>query len=302
MTILQLKYVIALANAKSMREAASRMYISQPALSSTIRELEEELNIQIFERNNKGISITAEGSELLSYAKQAVSQYQIIEDRYIAKWKDKRRFSVSMQHYVFALHAFINTIKQYDDSKYSYAVNETKTDDVLNDVRNMKSEIGIISFSQSNEKVLRKLFRDYQLSFTPIMTRDTYAYLWKTHPLAYKEELSLEDLVDYPCISFDQNSESEYYLTEEALSDYDFKKHIKSNDRATTAELMASLDGYSIGTGNMTESIALMDGFVCIKLKEEDPLTIGYIVRTNHELSDIGNTYIEELLKYVEPA
>ena len=302
MTILQLKYVIALANAKSMREAASRLFISQPALSSTIRELEEELNIQIFERNNKGISITAEGLELLTYAKQAVSQYEVIEDRYIAKWKDKKRFSVSMLHYVFALHAFINTIKQYDAEKYSYSVNETKTDDVLNDVRNMKSEIGIISFSQSSENVIRKLFREYQLSFTPIMTRNTYAYLWKTHPLADREELSVEELEDYPCISFDQNSENEYYLTEEALSDYDFKKHIKSNDRATTAELMASLNGYSIGTGNMTESVALRDDFVCIKLKEEDPLTIGYIVRLNHELSDIGQTYIEELRKYIEPA
>lgn len=300
MTILQLKYVIALANAKSMREAASRLYISQPALSSTIRELEEELNIQIFDRNNKGVNITAEGLELLTYAKQAVSQYEVIEDRYIARWKDKKRFSVSMQHYVFALHAFINTIKKYDETKYSYSVNETKTDDVLNDVKNMKSEIGIISYSESNEKVIKKLFREYQLSFTPIMTRSTYAYLWKSHPLADREELSLEELEDYPCISFDQNSESEYYLTEEALSDYDFKKLIKSNDRATTAELMASLNGYSIGTGNMTESIALRDDFVCIKLKEEDPLTIGYIVRSSHEISDIGNTYIEELLKYKE--
>lgn len=302
MTILQLKYVIALANAKSMREAASRLYISQPALSSTIRELEEELNVQIFERNNKGVNITAEGLELLTYAKQAVSQYEVIEDRYIAKWKDKKRFSVSMQHYVFALHAFIKTIKQYDETKYAYSVNETKTDDVLNDVRNMKSEIGIISYSESNEKVIKKLFREYQLTFVPIMTRNTYAYLWKTHPLANKEELSLSELEEYPCISFDQNSESEYYLTEEALSDYDFKKLIKSNDRATTAELMASLNGYSIGTGNMTESIALKDEFVCIKLKEEDPLTIGYIVRSNHEVSDIGTTYIEELLKYKELA
>ena len=300
MTILQLKYVIALANAKSMREAASRLYVSQPALSATIRELEEELNIKIFDRNNKGIIITAEGLELLTYAKQAVSQYEVIEDRYIAKWKDKKRFSVSMQHYVFALHAFINTIKKYDEKKFSYSVNETRTDDVLNDVKNMKSEIGIISFSESNENVIKKLFREYQLTFTPIMVRSTYAYLWKTHPLADRDELSLEDLEDYPCISFDQNSESEYYLTEEALSDYDFKKHIKSNDRATTAELMASLNGYSIGTGNMTESIALKDDFVCIKLKEEDPLTIGYIVRSNHEVSDIGKTYIEELIKYKE--
>lgn len=300
MTILQLKYVIALAGASSMREAASRLFISQPALSSTIRELEEELSIQIFERNNKGVSITDAGREFLAYAKQAVSQYELIEDRYIDKWKDKKHFSVSMQHYVFAVHAFINTVKQYDSEKYVYAVHETKTDEVLSNVKDMKSEIGIISYSKSNEKLIKKLFREFQLEFTPLMTRNTYVYLWKKHPLADRKDLSLDELTEYPCVSFDQNSESDYYLTEEALGDYDFNKLIKSNDRATTAELMASLNGYSIGTGNMTESIALRDGFACIKLKEEDPLTIGYIVRGNHTISEIGNTYIEELLKYKE--
>jgi hypothetical protein len=132
------------------------------------------------------------------------------------------------------------------------------------------------------------------------MTRNTYVYLWKTHPLAKRKELSLKELTDYPCISFDQNSDSDYYLTEEALGNYDFDKLIKSNDRATTAELMASLNGYSIGTGNLTESVALKDGFVCIKLIEEDPLTIGYILREGHSMSDIGSTYIEELIKYRE--
>lgn len=300
MTIMQLKYVIALANAPSMREAAGHLFISQPALSSTIRELEEELNIQIFKRNNKGVNLTEAGQEFLTYAKQAVSQYELIEDRYIDKWKDKKHFSVSMQHYVFALHAFIHTVRQYDAQKYVYAVQETKTDEVLLNVKNRKSEIGIVSFSEGNEKIIRRLFREYQLSFTPLMVRDTYAYLWKNHPLADHRELSLAELEDYPCISFDQNSESDYYLTEEALADYDFHKLIKSNDRATTAELMAELNGYSIGTGNMTESVALRDGFVCIKLKEEDPLTIGYIVREDHTISVIGRTYIDELLKYKE--
>jgi DNA-binding transcriptional LysR family regulator len=300
MTILQLKYVIVLANAASMREAAGRLFISQPALSSTIRELEEEINIRIFERTNKGVSLTDDGRDFLAYAKQAVSQYELIEDRYIDKLKDKKHFSVSMQHYVFALHAFINTVKKYDSLKYSYAVHETKTDEVLNSVKTMRSEIGIISYSDSNEKVMKKLFREYQLKFFPLMTRNTYVYLWKTHPLAKRKELSLKELTDYPCISFDQNSDSDYYLTEEALGNYDFDKLIKSNDRATTAELMASLNGYSIGTGNLTESVALKEGFVCIKLIEEDPLTIGYIVREGHSLSDIGSTYIEELLKYKE--
>lgn len=300
MTILQLKYVIAIANASSMREAASKLYVSQPALSATIRELEEELGIKIFERTNKGISLTQDGLEFLPYAKQAVSQYVIIEDRYMEMDREKTHFSVSMQHYVFAVHAFIETVKQFSFQKYNFSVHETKTDEVLSNVRDLKSEIGIISYSKSNENILKKLFREYQLQFSPLMKRETYAYVWKEHPLAHLKEVSLEALSEYPCVSFDQSSQNDFYLCEEALGDYNFNKLIKSNDRATSAEIMAGLNGYSIGTGIMTDSITLIDGFVCIKLKEEDPLTIGYIVRKDHRLSEVGEKYIEELNKYKE--
>ena len=224
MTILQLKYVIAIANSKSFREAASRLFVSQPALSSTIRELEEELSIQLFERTNKGIRLTDPGKEFLAYAKEAVSQYELIEDRYLDRDLDKKHFSVSMQHYVFAVHAFINVVKEYDNGKYTFAVHETRTDEVLSNVRSLDSEVGVVAFSKTNEKVMRKLFREYQLEFTPLITRETFVYVWKDHPMAKAEELSLEDLKDYPCISFDQSSENDFYLTEEALGDYEFDK------------------------------------------------------------------------------
>lgn len=300
MTILQLKYVIVIANSSSIREAASKLFVTQPALSTAIRDLEEELGIRIFERNNKGISLTEQGSEFLSYAKQAVSQYELIEDRYIEKDREKKHFSVSMQHYVFAVHAFVNTIRKCDVSKYVYSVHETRTDEVLTNVKDLKSEVGVIAYSSSNENIMKKIFREYQLHFRPLMVRETFAYVWKEHPLADKKEISLEELREYPCVSFDQSSDNEFYLSEEALGNYDFAKLIKSNDRATSAEIMAELNGYSIGTGIMTDSITLRDEFVTIKLREEDPLTIGYITRKNHKLSEIGEVYIEELNKYKE--
>lgn len=300
MTILQLKYAITIANSGSFREAAGRLFVSQPALSTTIKELEEEIGIQLFERTNKGIRVTKSGEDFIIYAKKAVSQYKVIEDRFIDKDKNKKHFSVSMQHYIFAVHAFSSVVKVYDSQKYVFAVRETQTDQVLDDVKNLKSEVGIISYSKSNMKVLKKLLRDYGLKFVPLLIRDTYVYVWKNHPLADRDELSLKDLTEYPCVSFDQNSDREFYLSEEALGDYDFDKLIRTSDRATSAEMMTSLNGYSIGTGNMVDSQALKEGFVAIKLKEEDPLTIGYIVKLNHQLSDIAEQYIQELLKYKE--
>ncbi len=203
-----------------------------------------------------------------------------------------------MQHYVFAVHAFVETVKDFGTDRYVYSVHETRTDEVLTKVRDLHSEIGIIAYSGSNETILKKLFREYGLVFHPIMVRDTYAYVWEDHPLAGREEVSLEELKEYPCVSFDQSSDKDFYLSEEALGDREYEKLIRSNDRATSAEIMAKLHGYSIGTGIMTESVTLKDGVVTIKLKEQDPLTIGYITRKDHNLSDIGTRYISELEKY----
>ena len=296
----QIKYVLTIAASSSMREAATKLFVSQPALSSSIRELEDELGILIFERTNKGISLTDEGREFINYAKKAVSQYEILEDRYLSGDADKERFSVSTQHYNFAIRAFTSVIRQGSPDKYIFSIHETKTREVLEDVRSMKSEVGIISYSGGYKNIIMKLIKEYQLEFTPLMQRETYAYVWKGHKFAGRKTISLEELKDYPCVSFDQSDDSNLYLTEEAMADYDFKKIIRSDDRATTMEIIAELGGYSIGSGMLAEKDSILQGLVSIKLKEEDPLTIGYIIRKGGSLSSYGQSYVEELLKYKE--
>ena len=300
MNINQLKYVLQIASSSSMREASTKLYVSQPALSASIRELEEELGILIFERTNKGISLTAEGRDFLVYAKKAVGQYEILEDRYLSKDSDKERFSVSTQHYNFAIKAFTDVIRAADPAKYLFSIHETKTREVLNDVSSMKSEVGIISFSGSNEAVLKKLFRDYGLEFTPLMRRETYVYVWRDHPFAGRKEISIDEMQEYPCVSFDQSDDSNFYLTEEAMGDYSFRKMVKSDDRATTMEIIAELGGYSIGSGMLSGEDAILQGLTAIKLKEEDPLMIGYITRMGSISSRYGEMYISELMKYKE--
>ncbi len=300
MNISQIKYVLEVAKSTSIRKAAEKLYISQPALSASIKELEEELGILIFERTNKGISLTDEGREFVTYAKKVHSQYEILEDRYLSRDSDKERFSVSSQHYNFSIRAFTEVIKKHGPDRYVFSFHETKTREVLEDVRTLKSEVGIISFSGANEGVIRKLIRESGLDFTPLMKRETYIYVWKDHEFAGRQEISIDELSDYPCISFDQSDNSNFYLSEEAMADYEFKKLIKSDDRATTMELIAELHGYAIGSGMLAGDQAILKGMVSIKLKEEDPLTIGYIVRTGSYLSIYGKDYVEELLKYKE--
>jgi DNA-binding transcriptional LysR family regulator len=297
---MQMKYVLEVAVAPSIREASTRLFLSQPALSSSIRELEEELGIIIFDRSNKGISLTDEGREFVTYAQRVVGQYEILENRYLSKDHDREIFSVSTQHYNFAIKAFTAVIKKNKPGKYRFSVHETKTKEVLEDVRKLKSEVGIISFSGANENLIKKLFKDYQLEFTPLMKRETYAYVWKNHEFAGRKEISLDELNDYPCVSFNQSSEGNFYITEEALSDHEYDKMIISDDRATTMEIIAELGGYSIGTGILSWEDAILQGLVSIKLKEEDPLIIGYITAKGSVRSHYGKEYIEELLKYKE--
>ncbi|MBQ3912833.1 MAG: LysR family transcriptional regulator [Lachnospiraceae bacterium] len=300
MNINQLKYVLVIAESSSMREAVGRLYVSQPALSASVRDLEDELGIVIFERSNKGIKLTDEGREFLNYAKKAVGQYMLLEERYLSQDKEKEHFSVSMQHYNFAARAFAEVVSRFDLPKYVFLIHETKTMEVLENVRDLKSEVGVLSYSETNKDFVLKLIKEYGLEFVPLMRRETYIYLWKGHPLSDKSELSLEELKDYPCISFDQGEDGKFYITEEAMGDHDFDKSIRSDDRATTMELIAWLKGYSVGSGILSEEGLLVKDLVSIKLKEEDSLIIGYITKKNRKLSKYGAAYVEELVKYKE--
>ena len=300
MNINQLRYILAMAESSSMREAVGKLYISQPALSASVKELEEEIGIVLFERSNKGISLTDAGREFVVFAKKAVGQFQVLEDRYAISGTSRENISVSAQHYNFASRSFAEVIKRFGPERYGFSIHETKTLEVLEHVRDLRSEVGVMSYSGANKDLVMKLIRDYGLEFTPLMKKDTYIYLWKGHPLSNRKELSLDELEDYPCVVFDQGDEGRFYIQEEAMGDHDFVKTIRSDDRATTLELIAWLDGYSVGSGILSDEGGIIKDLKSIKLKEEDPLVIGYITRKDRKLSKYGKAYIEELEKYRE--
>ncbi|WP_044915227.1 LysR family transcriptional regulator [Butyrivibrio sp. WCE2006] len=294
MTILQLKYVIAIDEECSMRKAADRLYVSQPGLSSAIRDLEKELGIQIFERVHNGVVTTSAGASFIAYARNAVEQFEKVEEKYLNTRNDKPTFSVSMQHYTIAVNAFIETVKEYDLDEYQFSIKETQTSEVIEDVKNLKSEIGVIALSDFNKNTFKKIFADASLEFHELFTRNTYVYLRKDHPLAGRDELSLEELQDYPCMVFDQGDNTSFYYREEALATYDYKKIISTNERATSIELMLGLNGYAVGAAMLGDSLNSSD-LTHIKLKEEENLTFGYILRKGVKLSEMGEKFVEKL-------
>lgn len=251
----------------------------------------------MFNRSNRGVRLTPEGTEFLGYARAVVEQYRLVEDRYIEKKNSKKKFSVSMQHYTFAVKAFVELVKQFGMDEYEFAAHETKTYEVIEDVKNFRSEIGILYVNDFNSAVLTKLFQESGLEFREIFKCGIYVYMWKGHPLADREEIALEELEEYPCLSFEQGENNSFYFAEEVLSTYEYKRLIKANDRATLLNLMVGLNGYTLCSGIICESLNGTD-YCAVKLKSEEIMTIGYLKKKGMPLSMLGQKYLDEVRKF----
>lgn len=297
MTLTQLQYAVAIADTKSMNKAAADLYVSQPALSGAIKDLEEELSTQIFIRTNKGIVVTTEGEEFLRYARQMVEIGNLVEERFVNKTIAKKKFSVSMQHYSFAVEAFIELAKGFEVGEYELAVHETKTHEVIDNVKNYRSELGVIYTNEFNGKAIQKILDESELEFITLYECGISVYLSKNHPLAGLEKITIDELMDYPCLSFEQGDKNSFYFAEEVLSTLPYKQIIKADDRATMLNLMTGLNGYTLCSGIICQD--LNGGmYTSVPLATADTMTIGYIKRKNIPLSILGERYIDILKQY----
>lgn len=302
MTIQQLKYIIGVSEAGSLNKASEALYVSQPSLTAAIKDVENEFDITIFNRSSRGISLTQEGKEFLQYARQIYVQYESLMDKYGQSGMRKKKFGVSTQHYSFAVKSFVEMVKKFNTDEYEFAINETRTLSVVDDVSTGRSEIGILYLSDFNRKVLLKLLHQNDLVFEPLIICDAYVYLYKMHPLAKSRSISFEQLKDYPCLTFDQGNSSFYYA-EEILTENEYPKIIKTTDRATNLNLMIGLNGYTLCSGIICEELNGED-FVAVPYEAdaENPnskMEIGYIVKKNVVVSKTGEAYIEEIKKYL---
>ena len=305
MTLQQLNDVIAIAETGSFSRAAERLYIAQPSLTGAVKELEKELGLTLFNRSGKGASLTADGAAFLPYARSVIMQYQNLLDVF-THGKQKQKFAVSTQHYSFAVKAFVEVTRKYDVSKYEFAIRETRTQQVIDDVSASRSEIGILYLSDFNQRVLVKLFAANNLHFEPLIDCHAYVYLWRGHPLASKKAITFEDLTPYPCLAFEQGENSTFYLAEEILSENDYPKTIRCCDRATMLNLMVGVLGYTLCSGIICEELNGSD-YIAVPYAEDSDnpnsiMRIGTITRKNTVLSSIGEQYISELKRYLSLA
>ena len=305
MTIQQLNYVITISEKGSLNKAAEVLYVTQPSLTSAVRELEKELGITLFNRGGKGVTLTNDGAEFIQYARQVVTQYDRLLEKYGKGGNLRKKFGISCQHYSFAVKSFVEMVKEFNTDEYEFAIRGSKTRDVIEDVTTGKSEVGILYLSDFNRKAIGKFLKSSQLEFHPLIKCEPYVYLWKGHPLAGKKSIRLEELRDYPCLSFEQGPSGAFYFSEEILSTYDYIRTIKATDRATMLNLMVGLNGYTLCSGIICEELNGPE-YVAVAFEDEEAevaagrMEIGYIVKENMILSQMAEKYIRELKRYLK--
>lgn len=298
MTLQQLKYIVTVAETGNITEAAKRLFISQPSLTNAIRELEKEMQITIFNRTNKGVAVSNEGDEFLSYARQVLEQVGLLEEKYLNVKEQRPRFSVSCQHYSFAVNAFVDVIQEFDANQYDFTLRETQTYEIIEDVSRLKSEIGILYVSSKNEEIIMKLIKQNGLKFEELFMAKPHVFISSKHPLAEREAISLEDLEEYPYLSFEQGEYNSFYFAEEILSTLDRRKNIKVRDRATLFNLVIGLNGYTVSSGVISRELN-GENIIARPLLVDEFMRIGTITQKNMPLSRYGNAYMEALQKHI---
>ena len=298
MTLQQLRYIVTVAETGNITEAAKRLFISQPSLTNAIRELENEMQITLFNRTNKGVAITNEGDVFLTYARQVLDQVGLLEEKYLNSKEQRPRFSVSCQHYSFAVNAFVDVIKEFDANQYDFTLRETQTHEIIEDVSNLKSEIGILYVSSKNEEVIKKLLKQNELEFQELFVAKPHVFISSKHPLADNESIALSDLEEYPYLSFEQGEYNSFYFSEEILSTLDRKKNIKVRDRATLFNLVIGLNGYTVSSGVISKELN-GKSIIAKPLLVDEHMQIGVITKKNVHLSRYGVAYVEALQKHI---
>lgn len=298
MTLQQLRYFVMVSECGNITEAAEKLYISQPSLSNAIHNLEKEMNVTAFSRSNKGMTLTREGKELLSYARNLLEQAEIMEDHFGISENRSPKFSVSCQHYSFAVNAFVELIKEFNANEFNFILRETQTGEIIEDVSEGRSEVGVIYLSESNEDVLRKMIRKNNLVFEELFVADPHVFICKDHPLADKDLVQLEDLKKYPYLVFEQGVRNSFYFAEEFLSVLDFPKTIQVRDRATLFNLVIGLNGFTVSSG-VIDSKLNGDSIIARRLAVDCTMRIGIVKKKNIMFSKYANYYVDALKNYL---
>lgn len=293
LTLQQLRYFIEVAAEGSISAAADVLYVAQPTMSAAMKDLEARVGRTLLVRSARGVSLTTDGTEFLGYARQVVEQVELLEQRYLGRPPSRRLLGVSAQHYSFAVDAFVRMVKSSGAEQYEFALRETRTWDIIDDVRTLRSELGILYRNDFNRAVMERLLRDSGLAFHPLFIAEPHIFVSRRNPLATKARATLADLAGLPRLTFDQGANNSFYFAEEILSTRSSAQEIRVSDRATIFNLMIGLDGYTISTGIISDQ--LDPEIVAVPLDVDERIEIGWIGHAAIPLTEQAQRYLAEV-------
>lgn len=292
-TLQQLRYFVEVAAEGSISAAADLLYVSQPTMSGAMKDLERRVGVTLFLRSTRGVTLTEEGTEFLGYARQVVEQTGLLEQRYLGRPPSRRLLAVSTQHYSFVVDAFVRMVKAAAAAEYAFALRETRTWDIIEDVRTLRSELGVLYRNDFNRNVIDKLLRESGLSFTPLFLATPHIFIARSNPLAEREQVTLDDLEDLPRLTFDQGANNSFYFAEEILSTRSSAQDIRVSDRATIFNLMIGLGGYTISTGIISDD--LDPSIIAVPLEVDERIEVGWIGHSSISLTEQAQRFVTEM-------
>lgn len=299
MQINQLRYFIEVARTGSMNQAASNLFISQPNLSKSISNLEEEFKIKIFDRTNRGVKLTKEGKDFLTYATYIINQIDNLE-RIYSDLSQESGFKLeisSMKLYTLGV-TLSEVYKKAESKKVKISLKETYKEKIIEDVFTMKSEIGIIALSNMQERVFKGVLENRNLEFNPICKDRVYIYISKNNPLYNNKVIKVDQLNEYICVHLVEEpiNALTYSIEADLLGFSNKDKSIYLNDKETITQFVLETNAYVIASGfNKIENIR---GIRAIPLEDESVyFTVGWIKRKKEELSDEAKLFLEIFLE-----
>lgn len=291
MTFRQIQYLQAICECGSISKAAEKLYIAQSSLSASIKDLEHEYGIILFERTSKGVSLTHQGEEFLKDVGFLSDFYQQIDDKYKSRQSERERFCVASHHHIIGLEAFEQLALALRDKHYRLGCLEGSTQFILESVENNQSDIGILFCTQSSHNTLMKEVNNRNIAFQHLGYRKFHAYVHKSHPLAGKDSLCLEDITEYPFVSYDENN---YFSSRFTSSLHQWNKSrqlLFVTDRAMAYSLVCKVEAYFTGTGFLTQE-EKNRGILAIPITDLEPVEVGWISKSNRLLPELAMDYL----------
>lgn len=298
MKLQQLIYAVKVAECGSITEAARRLFVSQPSVTSAIHDLEQEMNVRIFDRTNKGVVVSAEGDTFLGYARQVIEQAELLEGKYKSTKQRMPHFAVSCQHYSFAVNAFVDVIREFDAERYDFTLREEQTHEIIEDVARMKSELGVLYLSARNREVISKMLVANELAFEPLFRVEPHVFVCSDHPVAQRASVTREDMASYPFLSYEQGNYNSFYFSEELTSTLDRSKNIRVRDRATLFNLLIGLNGYTVCSGVISAELN-GSSIVSVPLDIDEYMEVGVVTRKGTQRSPYGAAYLEAIKRHI---